>query len=122
MQQASTSMSRRHLQRSSTSDKRMCYRVAENNSYQSLDTIRYFSECGSSSTVDKNISQNPLNGAKQSLVDNMDLDMGCSDMDQVGAMDLMPVWGQDFEKCRQQIVIKFGCIPPIQIYLGPPVV
>ena len=31
----------------------------------------------------------------------MDLDMGCSDTDPIGPMDLTPVWCPDFEKCKQ---------------------
>ena len=40
---------------------------------------------------------------------------------QVNTMDLLPVWCTDFEKCKQQIGLKFGCVPlsPIITYSGP---
>ena len=44
----------------------------------------------------------------------------CSQLDHLDATDLLPVWCADFEKCKQQIGLKFRCVPltPIITYLG----
>ena len=50
--------------------------------------------------------------------DNTDPVSQASHMD---TMAFLPVWCTEFEKCKQQIGLRFGCVPlsPITTYSGP---
>ena len=116
-----------HLQRSVCSDDRnltikepnidATLVVPKNSKARKSDTVNTCLEIHEKVTSDSDIrSVHPVH-----LLGNLDAMDPVTQVIQIDTVDFTPMWCTDFERCKKQIGLRFGCVPlsPISTYSGP---